>query len=354
MKFKNEREIKMAKVLYDKDINGTVLEGKKVAVVGYGSQGHAHAQNLRESGVDVVIGLRQGKSQVAAEEDGFNVYPVDEAVKQADVVMVLLPDENQAKVYEESIKDNLKEGSTLAFAHGFNIHYSQIVPPANVDVVLVAPKAPGHLVRRTFEEGAGVPTLYGVYQDVTGQAKDVALAYSQAIGAGRAGILETSFQEETETDLFGEQAVLCGGVTNLIKAGFETLTDAGYQPEVAYFECLHEMKLIVDLLYEGGLENMRYSISDTAQWGDFVSGPRVINDETKDRMQEILKEVQNGEFAKGWILENQTGRPQYHAINRAENNHPIEKVGRELRELMPFVKQSNQPKQKEVKEHVKN
>lgn len=344
----------MATVLYDKDITEQVLEDKKVAIVGYGSQGHAHAQNLRDSGYDVVIGLRKGKSQERAEGDGFTVHPVDEAVKQADVVMVLLPDENQATVYETSIKPNLKPGSALAFAHGFNIHYSQIVPPSDVDVFLVAPKGPGHLVRRTFEENAGVPALYGVFQDVTGQAKEVALAYAAGIGAARAGILETSFQEETETDLFGEQAVLCGGVTSLIKAGFETLTDAGYQPEVAYFECMHEMKLIVDLLYEGGLENMRYSISDTAQWGDFVSGPRIINDETRERMQEILKEVQNGAFAKGWILENQTGRPQYHAINAKENNHPIEQVGRELRELMPFVNQSIQEKQKDVKEHVKN
>lgn len=344
----------MAKVLYDNDINEQVLEGKTIAVVGYGSQGHAHAQNLRDSGYNVIIGLRAGGSQVKAEEDGFDVYPVDEAVKQADVVMFLLPDEAQAKVYESSIKDNLKAGSTLAFAHGFNIHYSQIVPPENVDVVLVAPKGPGHLVRRTYEEGAGVPALYGVYQDVTGNAKEVALAYAKGIGSARAGVLETTFQEETETDLFGEQAVLCGGVTSLIKAGFETLTEAGYQPEVAYFECLHEMKLIVDLLYEGGLENMRYSISDTAQWGDFVSGPRVINEETKERMREVLKDVQTGAFAKGWILENQAGRPQFNAINRAENNHPIEIVGRELRELMPFVKQPIQDKQKDVKEHVKN
>lgn len=334
----------MAKVLYEKDINNAVLQGKTIAIIGYGSQGHAHAQNLRDSGYNVVIGLRPGKSQLKAEEDGFNVYPVAEAVQVADVVMILLPDEAQAKVYEASIKDNLKPGSALAFAHGFNIHYSQIVPPDDVDVVLVAPKGPGHLVRRTYEEGAGVPALYGVYQDVTGQAKEVALAYAQAIGAARAGVLETTFQEETETDLFGEQAVLCGGVTSLIKAGFETLVEAGYQPEVAYFECLHEMKLIVDLLYEGGLENMRYSISDTAQWGDFVSGPRVINEETKARMQEVLSDVQSGAFAKGWILENQAGRPQFNAINRAENNHPIEKVGRELRELMPFVKQPIQAK----------
>ena len=347
----------MAKVLYDNDINNEVLEGKKIAIVGYGSQGHAHAQNLRDSGYDVIVGLRPGKSAQKAEEDGFQVYPVDEAVKQADVVMVLLPDERQLEVYEESIKPNLVAGNALAFAHGFNIHFSQIVPPENVDVFLVAPKGPGHLVRRTYVENEGVPALYGVYQDSTGKAKEISLAYAKAIGAARAGVLETSFQEETETDLFGEQAVLCGGVTSLIKAGFETLTEAGYQPEVAYFECLHEMKLIVDLLYEGGFENMRYSISDTAQWGDFVSGPRVINEETKARMREILTDVQTGAFAKGWILENQAGRPQFNAINQAENKHQIETVGRELRDLMPFVKQpikKQQVQQKEVKEYVKN
>ena len=329
----------MVKVLYEKDINVGVLEGKKIAVIGYGSQGHAHAQNLRDSGQDVIIGLRQGKSQQKAEEDGFTVLSVAEATKAADIVMFLLPDELQAAVYKESIEANLKDGAALAFAHGFNIHFSQIVPPKSVDVFLVAPKGPGHLVRRTYEEGAGVPALYGIHQDVTGQAKDLALAYSQGIGAARAGVLATSFQEETETDLFGEQAVLCGGTTELVKAGFETLVEAGYQPEVAYFECLHELKLIVDLLYEGGLENMRYSISDTAQWGDFVSGPRVINDETKERMQEILEDVQSGKFAKEWILENQANRPQFNAINERENQHPIEKVGKELRALMPFVKQ---------------
>ena len=252
--------------------------------------------------------------------------------------MVLLPDEMQPKVYEESIKANLQAGNALVFAHGFNIHFSQIVAPADVDVFLVAPKGPGHLVRRTYTEGAGVPALYAVYQDYTGQARDVALAYAKGIGSARAGVLETSFQEETETDLFGEQAVLCGGATALIKAGFETLVEAGYQPEVAYFECLHELKLIVDLLYEGGLENMRYSISDTAQWGDFVSGPRVVNEDTKARMKEVLKDIQTGKFAQGWILENQTNRPQFNAINRAENNHQIEIVGRELRALMPFIK----------------
>ncbi|OZU88131.1 ketol-acid reductoisomerase [Virgibacillus indicus] len=347
----------MAKVLYEKDIQKEVLQEKKVAVVGYGSQGHAHAQNLRDSGYDVVVGLRPGKSQEKAEQDGFEVLSVADAVKASDVVMVLLPDEQQPKVYYESIQANLKPGSAIAFAHGFNIHFTQVVPPLDVDVFLVAPKGPGHLVRRTYEEGAGVPALYGVYQDVTGKAKELALAYSQGIGAARAGVLETTFQEETETDLFGEQAVLCGGVTSLIKAGFETLTEAGYQPEVAYFECMHEMKLIVDLLYEGGLENMRYSISDTAQWGDFVSGPRVVNDETKARMKEILSDIQKGKFAKGWILENQAGRPQFNAINTQENKHLIETVGRELRDLMPFVKNplhGKQNKQKDVKEHVTN
>lgn len=328
----------MAKVLYEKDIQTEVLQGKKITVVGYGSQGHAHALNLRDSGFDVTIGQRPGKSQEKAEDDGFTVLSVAEATKQADVVMVLLPDEQQAKVYEESIKDNLKEGSAIAFAHGFNIHFSQIVPAENVDVFMAAPKGPGHLVRRTYEEGAGVPALFAVYQDYTGKASDIAKAYTVGIGGARAGVLETSFQEETETDLFGEQAVLCGGLTSLVKAGFETLTEAGYQPEVAYFECLHEMKLIVDLLYEGGLENMRYSISDTAQWGDFVSGPRVVNEETKARMKEVLTDIQQGEFAKGWILENQANRPKFNAINRNENEHQIEVVGRELRDLMPFVK----------------
>jgi ketol-acid reductoisomerase len=340
----------MAKVLYNSDIQEEVLQGKKVAVVGYGSQGHAHALNLQESGFDVVVGLREGKSWDKAVEDGVDVRTVAEAVAAADVVVVLLPDELQPKVYEESIKPNLKPGNALVFAHGFNIHFNQIVPPADVDVFLVAPKGPGHLVRRTYTEGGGVPALYGIYQDYTGNARSLALAYAKAIGAGRAGVLETTFQEETETDLFGEQAVLCGGVTSLIKAGFETLTEAGYQPEVAYFECLHEMKLIVDLLYEGGLENMRYSISDTAQWGDFVSGPRVVNEDTKERMKEILKDIQTGVFAKGWILENQANRPQFNAINRSENNHPIEKVGRELRELMPFIKRPVNAK-KEVAVH---
>ncbi|MCM3569752.1 ketol-acid reductoisomerase [Neobacillus mesonae] len=338
----------MAKVLYNGDIQEEVLQGKKIAVIGYGSQGHAHALNLKESGFDVVVGLRKGKSFDKAVEDGVEVTSVAEATKAADVIMILLPDEMQPKVYQESIKDNLEAGNALVFAHGFNIHFNQIVPPADVDVFMVAPKGPGHLVRRTYTEGAGVPALYAVYQDYTGQAKDLALAYAKGIGAARAGVLATTFQEETETDLFGEQAVLCGGTTALIKAGFETLVEAGYQPEVAYFECLHELKLIVDLLYEGGLENMRYSISDTAQWGDFMSGPRVVNAETKARMKEVLTDIQTGVFAKGWILENQANRPQFNAINRAENNHLIEKVGRELRALMPFIQKPVSEKKEAV------
>ncbi|MBU9711750.1 ketol-acid reductoisomerase [Evansella tamaricis] len=343
----------MTKVLYHNDVQEEVLQSKKIAVIGYGSQGHAHALNLKESGFDVVVGLRPGKSWDKAVEDGVQVVSVADATAQADVVMVLLPDELQPKVYEESIKPNLQPGNALAFAHGFNIHFNQIVPPDNVDVFLVAPKGPGHLVRRTFEEGAGVPALYGIYQDCSGEAKQLALAYAKGVGAGRAGILETSFQEETETDLFGEQAVLCGGLTSLVKAGFETLTEAGYQPEVAYFECLHELKLIVDLMYEGGLEGMRYSISDTAQWGDFVSGPRVVNEETKARMKEVLTDIQTGVFAKGWILENQANRPQFNAVNQKESTHPIEKVGRELRELMPFVKKQVNSK-KEVVSNASN
>ncbi|SET04815.1 ketol-acid reductoisomerase [Salinibacillus kushneri] len=344
----------MAKVLYHDDIQEEVLRSKKVAVVGYGSQGHAHALNLKENGFDVVVGLRKGKSWDKAVEDGVDVKSVADAVEESDVVMVLLPDELQPDVYENQIKPNLAPGNALAFAHGFNIHFNQVVPPEDVDVFLVAPKAPGHLVRRTFEEGAGVPSLYGVYQDATGQATELALAYAKGIGSGRAGILKTSFQEETETDLFGEQAVLCGGVSNLVKAGFETLTEAGYQPEIAYFECLHEMKLIVDLMYEGGMEYMRYSISDTAQWGDFVSGPRVINEETKERMKEVLQDVQSGAFAKGWILENQVNRPQFNAINEMEKNHQLTQVGKELRALMPFVKQTKKKKKEEVVTHGSN
>lgn len=328
----------MAKVYYNADAQENFFNNKKVAVIGYGSQGHAHSQNLRDSGVDVIIGIRPGKSANKAKEDGFEVFTVKEAAEQADVIMILLPDESQPVVYNTEIKPVLRAGQALMFAHGFNIHFNQIVAPEDVDVLLVAPKGPGHLVRRTYTEGAGVPALFAIFQDKTGTARELALAYARAIGALRAGGLETTFKEETETDLFGEQAVLCGGLTSLIKAGFETLTEAGYQPEVAYFECLHEMKLIIDLIYEGGMENMRYSISDTAQWGDFVSGPRVVTESSKQAMKAVLKDIQDGEFAKGWILENQANRPVFTAINRQEKEHPIEVVGRELRKMMPFVK----------------
>ncbi|KJR68923.1 ketol-acid reductoisomerase [Bacillus sp. NEAU-CP5] len=329
----------MVKVYYNGDIKENVLAGKKVAIIGYGSQGHAHALNLKESGIDVIVGVRQGKSFTQAQEDGHKVFSVREAAAQADIIMVLLPDEQQQKVYEAEIKDELTAGKSLVFAHGFNVHFHQIVPPADVDVFLVAPKGPGHLVRRTYEQGAGVPALFAIYQDVSGEAKDTALAYAKGIGGARAGVLETTFKEETETDLFGEQAVLCGGLTALVKAGFETLTEAGYQPELAYFECLHELKLIVDLMYEEGLAGMRYSISDTAQWGDFVSGPRVVDAKVKESMKQILTDIQNGTFAKEWIVENQVNRPRFNAINASENEHQIEKVGRQLREMMPFVKQ---------------
>jgi ketol-acid reductoisomerase len=339
----------MAKMYYNGDANPAYLQGKTVAVIGYGSQGHAHAQNMRDSGVNVIIGLRKGNSWNKAVEDGFEVYSVGEATAKADVVMILLPDELQPKVYNEEIKPNLTK-QALMFAHGFNIHFNQIVPPKECDVLLVAPKGPGHLVRRTYTEGAGVPALFAIYQDVSGEAKELALAYAHAIGALRAGALETTFKEETETDLFGEQAVLCGGLSALVKAGFETLTEAGYQPELAYFECLHELKLIVDLMYEGGLAGMRYSISDTAQWGDFVTGPRIITPSVKEEMKAVLKDIQEGRFAKGWILENQAGRPEFNAINRRENEHLIEKVGKELRAMMPFVSQKN----KEVVAGAKN
>ncbi|MFX3625260.1 MAG: ketol-acid reductoisomerase [Ectobacillus sp.] len=328
----------MVKVYYTDAVQNNVLKGKKIAIVGYGSQGHAHAQNLRDNGFDVVIGVRQGKSWEQAKQDGFEVKTVADAAKEAEVVMILLPDERQPEVYEAEIEPNLQSGNALVFAHGFNVHYKEITPPEDVDVFLVAPKGPGHLVRRTFTEGAAVPALFAVYQDATGTAFDKALSYADGIGSTRAGVLQTTFKEETETDLFGEQAVLCGGATALVKAGFETLVEAGYQPELAYFECLHELKLIVDLMYEGGLENMRYSISDTAQWGDFVSGPRVITDETKKAMKEVLADIQNGTFAKGWIAEHKAGRPNFNAINEAENQHQIEVVGRKLRSMMPFVK----------------
>ncbi|AJD90856.1 ketol-acid reductoisomerase [Jeotgalibacillus malaysiensis] len=342
----------MVKVYYNQDITSS-LEGKKVAVIGYGSQGHAHAQNLKDTGHDVVVGVRKGKSWEQAEQDGLEVKTVRDAAEEADIIMVLLPDERQTQVYEEEIKPGLRAGKSLVFAHGFNVHFNQIVPPSDVDVFLVAPKGPGHLVRRTFESGAGVPALFAVYQDQSGQASETALAYAKGIGSARAGVLETTFKEETETDLFGEQAVLCGGLTSLVKAGFETLVEAGYQPELAYFECLHELKLIVDLMYEDGMSGMRYSISDTAQWGDFVSGPRVVDADTKKRMKDILTDIQDGKFAKGWLLENQLNRPEFTAIANRENEHQIEKVGRELRSMMPFVK-AGKEKQKEVVASAKN
>jgi ketol-acid reductoisomerase len=325
---------------YEKDADLSVLKGKKIAVIGYGSQGHAHAHNLAESGFDVVVGLRpDGNSWKKAEAGGLPLLPTAEAVRAAQVVMILVPDELQAVLYREEIAPNLEAGDYLAFAHGFNIHYGQIVPPAGGNVFMAAPKGPGHLVRHEYVEGMGVPTLIAVHQDPAGDTRDVALAYACGIGGGRAGIIETSFREETETDLFGEQAVLCGGVTELIRAGFETLVDAGYAPEMAYFECLHELKLIVDLIYEGGISNMRYSISNTAQFGDLTRGPRVINEESREAMAEILEEIQDGSFAREWILENQANRPVFNALTRQGEEHEIEEVGRKLRSMMSWISQ---------------
>ena len=328
----------MAKMFYEKDTNLGLLQGKKVAVIGFGSQGHAHALNLHESGVDVVVGLYEGsKSWDKVKEAGLEVATTAEAAKKADIIMILVPDEKQAKLYREEIAPYLEEGNALVFAHGFNIHFKQIVPPSNVDVFMIAPKGPGHMVRRTYTEGSGVPCLIAVEQDYSGKAKDLALAYANGIGGARAGVLETTFKDETETDLFGEQAVLCGGVTALIKAGFETLVEAGYAPENAYFECMHEMKLIVDLMYQGGMAAMRYSISDTPEYGDYVTGSRIITDETKKEMKQVLTEIQDGTFAKKWLLENQVGRPTFNAMRRMEAEHPIEKVGKELREMMSWI-----------------
>ncbi len=328
----------MGRMYYDKDADLKVLEGKTVAIVGYGSQGHAHALNLKESGVNVLVGLKEGsKSKAKAESHGLTVKTVAEAAKEADVIMVLAPDTEQKRIYEECIAPNLKEGDALAFAHGFNIHFHQIVPPKNIDVFMVAPKGPGHLVRRTYTEGMGVPNVFAVHQDYTGKCKDLTLAYAKGIGGTRAGVIETTFKEETETDLFGEQAVLCGGITELIKAGFDTLTEAGYQPEIAYFECLHEMKLIVDLIYEGGFENMRYSVSDTAEYGDYATGRRIVNEETRKEMKKVLKEVQDGTFAGNWILENQAGRPKFNLIKNMELQHPIIETGKKLRSMMSWI-----------------
>ncbi len=328
----------MAKLYYDQDANLDLLTGKKVAVIGYGSQGHAHALNLKDSGVDVIVGLYKGsKSWKAAEEAGLAVMETAQAAKEADIIMILIPDEKQAKLYQESIESNLEEGNILMFAHGFNIHFGQIKPPDFVDVAMVAPKGPGHTVRSQYMEGKGVPCLVAVYQDYSGRARDYALAYAKGIGGTRAGVLETTFKEETETDLFGEQVVLCGGICELIKAGFETLVEAGYQPESAYFECLHELKLIVDLMNQGGLSYMRYSISDTAEFGDYTTGKRIITEETRKEMKKVLSEIQNGEFARKWILENQANRPYFNAVRKKEQEHPIEKVGKELRKMMPWI-----------------
>jgi ketol-acid reductoisomerase len=329
---------KMAKLYYEKDANLELLTGKTVAIIGYGSQGHAHALNLHESGVKVVVGLYEGsKSAERAKAAGLEVATVAEAVKAADFIMILIPDERQGKVYADSVAPYLTEGKALVFAHGFNIHFGQINPPAYTDVFMVAPKGPGHMVRRQYTEGSGVPCLIAVHQDASGKAKDYALAYAKGIGGARAGILETTFREETETDLFGEQAVLCGGVTELMKAGFETLVEAGYAPESAYFECLHEMKLIVDLIYQGGFSMMRYSISDTAEYGDYSVGKRIITDETRKEMKKVLREIQDGTFAKNWLVENAVGRPNFGATRRIESEHQIETVGKELRKMMSWV-----------------
>ena len=327
------------KVYYDKDADLAIIRSKKVAIIGYGSQGHAHANNLKDSGVQVTVGLRLGSaSAVKAENSGLTVKSVADAVKAADVVMILAPDQHQAKIYREDIEPNIKKGAALAFAHGFNIHFGQIDPRADLDVIMIAPKGPGHLVRSTFTQGGGVPSLIAVHQNASGKAKEMALSYASANGGGRAGIIETNFREETETDLFGEQAVLCGGATALVQAGFETLVEAGYAPEMAYFECLHELKLIVDLMYEGGIANMRYSISNTAEYGDLTRGPRIVTEETKKEMKRILTEIQNGQFAREFILENQAGAPTMHAMRRRSREHQIEVVGAKLRDMMPWIK----------------
>ena len=329
----------MSKMFYDQDANWGLIADKKVAIIGYGSQGHAHALNLKDSGVSVVVGLYEGsKSWEKAQAEGLAVAKVADAVREADIVMILIPDEKQKKVYYEDIAPNMRPDAKLAFAHGFNIHFNQIQPPANMDVFLIAPKGPGHLVRRVFVDGQGVPCLLAVYQDHSGQAKDFALAYAKGIGGTRAGVFETTFKEETETDLFGEQAVLCGGATELVKAGFDTLVEAGYQPEIAYFECLHELKLIVDLMYEGGMAGMRYSVSDTAEYGDYVTGRRIITDATRQEMKKVLAEVQDGTFARKWIAENENGRPNFPGMRTSEAEHKIEVVGKELRSMMSWLK----------------
>ena len=329
----------MAKIFYDQDADLNVLKDKTIAVLGYGSQGHAQALNLKDSGLNVIIGLKKGsKSWKKAEDAGFEVLTVSEASAKADIIQVLLPDEIQRNVYEQEIKEHLTSGKALMFSHGFNIHFNQIVPPEDVDVFMVAPKSPGHLVRRMYEEGKGVPALLAVHQDATGKAKELGLAYAKGIGCTRAGVFETTFREETETDLFGEQVVLAGGLAALIKAGFDTLVEAGYEPEMAYFECLHEVKLIVDLIYEGGLANMRDSVSNTCEFGDYTRGPRIITEETRKEMKKILREIQTGQFAKEWILENQAGNPVFNAMRKREKELQIEKVGAEIRKMMPWLK----------------
>ncbi len=327
------------KVFYDKDCDLSLIKGKKVTIIGYGSQGHAHAQNLDDSGVKVTVGLRKGgASWDKAKKAGLTVKDVDDSVKGADVIMILLPDENIAQVYRDHVEPNAKKGAALAFAHGFNIHYGQITPRADLDVIMIAPKAPGHTVRNTYTQGGGVPHLVAVAQDKSGKARDLALSYAMANGGGRAGIIETNFREETETDLFGEQAVLCGGTVELIKAGFETLVEAGYAPEMAYFECLHELKLIVDLIYEGGIGTMNYSISNNAEYGEYVTGPKIVTDDTRNAMRQALKDIQTGEYAKNFILENRAGAPTLTSRRRLTAEHPIEKVGEQLRAMMPWIK----------------
>ena len=328
-----------AKIYYDQDADLGLLKSKRIAIIGYGSQGHAHAQNLKDSGQDVVIGLyKGGPSWARAEKDGFKVAPVADAARTGDVVMILLPDQTQRAVFEEAIRGGLGKGKMLMFAHGFNIHFNQVVPPPDVDVTMIAPKAPGHVMRDLFTQGPGVPALVAVQQDVTGKARDMALAYGKGVGCTRAGVIETTFKEETETDLFGEQTTLCGGISHLIKAAYETLVEAGYQPEVAYFECMHEMKLIVDLFYQGGLAYMRYSVSDTAEYGDYTRGPRVVSDETKREMKKILSEIQSGQFAREWVLENQANRAGFLAMRKRDADHPIEEVGKRLRSMMSWIK----------------
>jgi ketol-acid reductoisomerase len=328
-------------IYYDNDADLSIIKNAKVSIIGYGSQGHAHANNLKDSGVNVTVGLRAGSiSEAKAKNAGLTVKSVEDAVGGADVVMILAPDEHQAQLYRDKVEPNIKKGAALAFAHGFNIHFEQIEPRADLDVIMIAPKGPGHLVRSTYTQGAGVPSLIAVFQDASGRAKDIALSYASANGGGRAGVIETSFREETETDLFGEQAVLCGGATALVQAGFETLTEAGYAPEMAYFECLHELKLIVDLMYEGGIANMRYSISNTAEYGDLTRGPRVVTAETKAEMKRILTEIQNGEFAREFILENRAGAATLKAKRRLGREHPIEQVGERLRGMMSWISQN--------------